>query len=59
MIIKAKLHDGIPLNLLSWEGENWSGNAANISECEVLYHKAMRRILKISITGVKDERIRN
>ena len=58
LITKVKLHNAT-LNLISRGGENWSGNAANVSKCEVLYHNSMRRILKISMTRVKDERTRN
>ena len=59
LIIKVKSHDATPLNLLLWGGDNWSGNAAGISECEAFYHQEMRRILIISMARVKDDMIRN
>ena len=58
-MIKVKLHNEKPLNLLLCGGEIWSGNAADANACEVLHHKGMVRILKISMMRVKEHRIRN
>ena len=46
----------MPVNLLLWGGESWSGNAADIIKCEVLYHNAMRRTLKMSMSRAKEDR---
>ena len=59
LIIKVELHNTMPLKLLLLGGENWSRNAAVINKYEVYYHKATRRILKISMMRVKEDRIRN
>jgi len=47
------------MNLLLWGSENWSGNSNNLILCEGFHHKAIHRILGISMQRVMDERIRN
>ena len=59
LIIKVKLCNASPLNLILWGGENWSGNASDINEWEAFQHKEMRKILKISMARVNDDSIRN
>ena len=56
---KVLLYKAIPLNLLLWGAENWAQNSADIEKLERFHHKAIRRILGISMTQVRDERIKN
>jgi len=57
--MKVRLYNTILLNLLLWSSETWSRNVADIYKCEAFYHKAMRRILGISMMQVKEDEIKN
>ena len=52
---KIMLYKVIPLNLLLWGAKNWSQNAM----LDRFHHRAMCRILGISITNVGEEHITN
>ena len=56
---KIKLYQAIPINLILWSSENWSGNKADIKMMDTFYHKSIRRILGIIMRRVKDEEIIN
>ena len=56
---KIKLYQAIPMNLMLWGGENWSGNKADIKLLDTFHHKSIRRILGISMGRVRDEEITN
>ena len=56
---KCLLYKAIPLNLLLWGAENWSQNSNDIKKLERFHHNAIRRILGVSMTQVKEERITN
>ena len=49
----------IPVNLLLWGCETWAIKSNNLRILDVFVHRSIRRILKISIQQVQDERIRN
>ena len=54
-----KLFLAIPVNLTLWNGETWAGNLSDLKLLDVFYHKAIRRILRIRMLQIKDERISN
>ena len=56
---KIKLYQAIPMNLMLWGSENWSGNKADIKLLDTFHHKSIRRILGITMGRVKDEEITN
>ena len=57
--MKKKLFFEIPVNFALWNGETWSGNKFDLNLLDVFFHKAIRRILNISMSRVKEERISN
>ena len=59
MQTKAKLHLKIPLNLLFWGSDNWSGEKVDVSKSEVLRRKSFHRVLVISMMREKDERLKS
>ena len=56
---KYLLFRAIPMNLLLWGCETWSLRQVLLNKVEVFLHRSIRRILRITITQVQDERIRN
>ena len=56
---KYLLFRAIPMNLLLWGAETWSLRKTQLDQLEVFLHRSIRRILQISISTVKEERIRN
>ena len=59
LMTKTKLHEAIPMNIVSCGSENWSGNEADLNKLERFHHGAIRRILGIRMDEVKDEKITN
>ena len=49
----------IPCNLLLWGSEIWALSTSLLSKLEIFLHRSVRRILGITMTEVKEERIRN
>jgi len=49
----------IPMNLLLWGAEMWSLRKTQLDQLEVFFHRSIRCILQISMSTVKEERIRN
>ena len=49
----------MPMNLMLWGSENWSGNKADVAMAEVFHHKSIRRTLGISMMQVKEQEIKN
>ena len=49
----------IPCNLLLWGCESWAIWEATMKKLEVILHRNIRKILKIDIAQVIDERITN
>ena len=49
----------IPINLLLWGSESWALRETTLSKLEVFLHRSVRKILRIDITQVMDERITN
>ena len=47
----------IPCNLLLWRCESWAIREATLKKLEVFLHRNVRKILKITITMVMDEKI--
>ena len=43
---KTKLCDAMPVNLLLWGSENWSGRKSDLKLIEVIHLKSLRRLLK-------------
>ena len=56
---KYLLFRAIPMNLLLWGAETWSLRKTHLDKLEVFLHRSIRRILRISITTVRDQHIRN
>ncbi len=56
---KYLLFWAIPMNLLLWGAETCSLWKTWLDQLEVFLHRSMRRILQISLSKVKEERIRN
>ena len=56
---KYLLFRAIPMNLLLWGCETWSMRKALSNKLEVFLHRSIRRILRVSVTKMKEERIRN
>ena len=56
---KYLLFWAIPMNLLLWVCKTWSMQKALSNKLEVFLHCNIRRILRISIMQVRDERIHN
>jgi hypothetical protein len=48
-----------PLNALLWGCESWNLSKKNIDQLNVFHHSAIRWILVIKMSQVKEERIRN
>jgi hypothetical protein len=59
MFNKYLLFRAIPMNLLLWGAETWSLRKTQLDQLEVFLHRNIRRILQISISRVKEERICN
>ena len=59
LTIKVKSHNAIPVKLLLWGGENWSGNVADIRKYETFHHTMMRIMLKMPMSRVKEETIKS
>ena len=49
----------MPLNLLLWGCKSWTIKKASYKDLDVFIHQSIRRIIGISMTQVKDERISN
>ncbi len=56
---KYLLFGAIPMNLLLWGCATWSMQKALSNKLEGFLHRNIRRILRISIMRVQDERIHN
>jgi hypothetical protein len=56
---KYLLFRAIPMNLLLWGCEMWSMRKALANKLEVFLHRNIRRILRVMMTRVHEERIRN
>ena len=56
---KQQIFIAIPGNLLLWGCESWALRRSHITKLEVFWHRSIRRILKIGIMQVKEERITN
>ena len=59
LLTKQKNYHTIVVNLLLWGCENWSCNQTDITSIEAFHTKAIRRILKIKMSRVIDEKITN
>ena len=51
---KIKLHEDIPVSLLLWGGDNWSGNRSDVTSIEAFRENDMCGILKILMFQVKE-----
>jgi hypothetical protein len=56
---KYLLFQAIPMNLLLWGAETWSLRKTQLDQLEVFLHRSIRRILQVSVSTVKEERVRN
>ena len=56
---KYLLFRAIPMNLLLWGCETWSMQKSLLDKLEVFLHRNIRQILRVSMTRVKEEQIRN
>ena len=61
MDLKSKylIFAAIPCDILLWGSESWALRTSLLSKLEVFLHRSVRRILGITMTEVKEERIRN
>ena len=56
---KIKLYLAIPVNLVLWNCETWSGNTTDLNRIDIFHHKTIRRILGINMTDVEKQHITN
>ena len=56
---KVLLYMTGPLNALLWGCESWNLSKKNIDQLNIFHHSAIRWILGIRVTQVKEERIKN
>ena len=56
---KYLLFRAIPMNLLLWGCKTWSLRKSLLDKLEVFLHRNIRRILRVSMFKVKEERIQN
>ena len=56
---KVLLYQAIPLNTVLWGCESWTLHKALLRELSAFHHKAIRKILGITMQEVRDRRIRN
>ena len=56
---KYLIFRAIPINLLLWGSESWALRETTLGKLEVFLHRSIRKILRIDITQVMDERITN
>ena len=56
---KYLLFRAIPMNLLLWGAETWSLRKSQLDKLEVFLHRSIRRILHISMTKVREQRLHN
>ena len=56
---KNKIFTTIPLNLLLRGGDDWNSNKEDVKKIEAFQNKAVRRILRMTMSQVKEDRIHN
>jgi hypothetical protein len=56
---KYLLFCAIPMNLLLWGAETWSLKKSQLDKLEVFLHRSIQRILQISMTKVREQRLHN
>jgi hypothetical protein len=56
---KYLIFHAIPMNLLLWGAETWSLQKTQLDQLKVFPHRSIHQILQISMTKVKENRIRN
>jgi len=56
---KYNLFRAIPMNLLLWGAETWSLRKLQLDKLEVFLHCSIQRILHISMTKVREQRLHN
>ena len=56
---KYLLFRAIPMNLLLWGAKTWSLRKSQLDQLEVFLHRSIQRILQVSMSMVKEEKIRN
>ena len=56
---KCLIFRAIPCNLLLWGCESWASSEATMKKLEVFLHRNIRKILKMDIAKVIEERITN
>ena len=56
---KYLFFQAIPMNLLLWGAKTWSLRKSQLDQLKVFLHCSIRRILQISMSTVKEEKIRN
>ena len=59
MYYKHTIFMAIPINLLLWGCESWALRESHYDKLDAFLHKSIRRILRITITEVREEKIRN
>ena len=56
---KYLLFRAIPMNLLLWGAETWSLRKSQLDKLEVFLHRSICRILQISMSKVREQRLHN
>ena len=56
---KHNIYKAIPISLLLWGCENWTGNKSDIDKLERFQTKSIRRIMNIKLQEVIDQKITN
>ena len=57
--VKVMMYIAIPLNTVLWGCETWSLKSTDMKALETFHNSSIRRILKINMKQVKEERITN
>ena len=56
---KRMMYPTIPVNILLWGSETWALKETDWKSLQVFHTKAVRKILRISMTEVEHQRITN
>jgi hypothetical protein len=57
--LRHRIYNAIVVNLLLWGCESWALKEEDCRKLEVCHHRCLRRMLKITIYQVKEEKISN
>merc|ERR1712115_772112 len=59
MFHKYRIFMAIPVNMLLWGCESWALKESSLSSLDIFLHRSIRRIMKVSMSKVKDRKLNN